>query len=593
MMLVLSDNRRRRFIAALMMLGLLLGATLAVAANVATGVSLTQSEQEWLDRHPVIVLAPQAGFYPFEFFDDKGNYRGVAADYVALLEQRLGVRFKILHIENPDQWQAMIKSSGVDLVAAAQASAPIEGMRITRPHIVFPGVIVAKDEYQDLGSLAGIQVAVVDGQQWGPLITGTYPEIPTLVVPDTVTALELISQGSTNALISDMATASYYIHREGMTGIRIVGRLDKNLELGIATRKDWPELNRIMEKALASISDAEHEKISRQWIHLKVPSLVLGSTFWLLLSSALATVVLAFLGFIFWNRSLRQQVAQRTQTLKEELQWRTAAEMELQDAHESLIQSHEKLKETQLQLIRAAKMESVGSLAAGIAHEVKNPLTQIRLGLDYLQEGFAKDQIGQGIVKDMVAAVGRADSVINSLLDFSRESKLLKSKCSLNRIIEDSLYLVRHDLAQAGIQIIRELQDPLPEALLDENKMHQVFINLFLNAAQAMPSGGTLQIATFQRDSADQAYPLEGNIDGVSAPVKRVLVAEVTDSGPGINNETMGKIFDPFYTTKPVGKGTGLGLYVTKNILDLHGAEIKLSNREGGGLSVRILFPIE
>lgn len=573
MRFVSTGAGRGVFIAALMVLCLLQGTKFA-SADDATTVSLSRSEREWLDQHPEIVLAPQAWYRPFEFFDDNGGYRGVAADYIALLEKRLGIRFRILPIENPDQWQAEIDSGGVDLVAAAQADVPVAGMRITRPHIVFPGVIVAKKEYPNLNSLSGKRVAVVDGQQWGPMIAGAYPQIHAVSVPDTAMALESISQGAVNALISDMATASYYIHREGMTDIRIVGSLDENLELGIATRSDWPEFNRIMEKALANIDDAEREKISRQWIHLKAPSLVLGRNFWLLLSSALATVFLAFLGFIFWNRSLRRQVAQRTQTLKQELQWRTVAETELHKAHEKLVQSHKELKETQLQLIRAAKMESVGSLAAGIAHEVKNPLTEIRLGLDYVREEFSQDHNGQNVVRDMEEAVRRADSVINNLLDFSRVSQLVKSQCSLNAIAEDSLHLVRHELAQNGIQVVLELQNHLPQIVLDENKMQQVFVNLFLNAAQAMPRRGTLRIATFQ----------------LNLPGRNLLVAQVDDSGPGIGKEAMGKIFDPFYTTKPVGKGTGLGLYVTRNILDLHGAEIELSNREGGGLSVRLLF---
>ena len=572
----LCEKWLRRFIAASLMLCLLQGMQPATAAAAAPSVALSQSEQEWLAKHPDIVLAPQAGFYPFEFFDDNGSYRGVAADYIALLEQRLGVRFKIRHIADPAQWQAAIKAGDIDIVAAARpASPPVKGMPVTAPHIVFPGVIVAEQEYSDLASLTGKKVAVVDGQQWGPLIAGRHPQIRVVPVPDTLAALEAISVVTISALISDVATVSYYIHREGMTDIRIVGSVEQNLELGIATRKDWPELNRIMEKALADISKAEHEKISRQWIHLKVPSLVLGKTFWLQLSSALATVLLAFLGFILWNRSLRRQVAQRTQTLNQELQRRTAADQELQEAHQRLIQSHEKLKETQLRLIRAAKMESVGSLAAGIAHEVKNPLTQIRLGLDYVRGEFTQDRTGQDVVQDMESAVRRADSVINSLLDFSRESKLFKSKCSLNKVIEDSLHLVRHELAQNGIQVVQELQAPLPKLQLDENKMHQVFINLFLNAAQAMSGKGTLRIVTFQRDLTGGNH----------------LIAEVHDSGPGINKGTMGKVFDPFYTTKPVGKGTGLGLYVTKNILDLHDAEIELSNRNDGGLSVRILFP--
>ncbi|MCF6239285.1 MAG: transporter substrate-binding domain-containing protein [Candidatus Marinimicrobia bacterium] len=202
-------------------------------------------------------------------------------------------------------------------------------LQVARPHIVFPGVIVAGDEYPDLASLTGKKVAVVNGRQWGPFISAQSPHFQIVSMPDLVTALEAISAGKVNALVSDMATASYYIHREGMTDINIVGRVDKDLELGIATRKDWPELNRIMEKVLAGISNEEQKATSRKWIHLKAPTLIMGKTFWTLLFSSLATVLLMFLGFILWNRSLRRQVAARTKNLKQELEWRTAAEMEI------------------------------------------------------------------------------------------------------------------------------------------------------------------------------------------------------------------------------------------------------------------------
>jgi signal transduction histidine kinase len=565
----------KRLILISLLISLLSWTGLTLATDVAAAVSLSQAERKWLAEHPEIVLATQAWSYPFEFFDDSGTYRGVAADYIALLEQRLGMRFKVLRAETPAQWQAYIKSGAVDIVAAtARTSVPALSMQVARPHIVFPGVIVAGDKYPDLASLTGKKVAVIKGQQWGRFIDANAPQLQLTSMSDVATALEAISEGKVAALVSDMATASYYIHREGMTDINIVGRVEKDLELGIATRKDWPELNRIMEKVLAGISDEEHEAISRQWIHLKAPILIMGKTFWTLIFSGLATVLLTFLGFILWNRSLRQQVAARTRNLKQELEWRTAAEMEIQEAYEQLNRSHTELKETQLQLIRAAKMESIGSLAAGVAHEVKNPLMQIRLGLDYVRAELVLDRNCQAVVQDMENAVRCADSVINSLLDFSRENQLSLKLCRLNTVIEDSLTLVRHILSQNGIQVHLRLQDQLPKILLDENKIHQVFINLVHNAVQAMPRNGTLQISTYQS----------------GPPGKKVLVAEVADSGPGIGKEDMGKIFDPFYTTKPVGKGSGLGLYVCRNILDLHGAEIELSNRNQGGLCVKVTF---
>lgn len=576
-----SFSGRRRFgqiVVVLLLIGLLAGVRLTLLPNETTTAVLSSSERIWLDQHPEIVLAPQAWFYPFEFFDDSGIYRGVAADYIALLEQRLGFKFKILKTQNLAEWQAAAKDGKVDVLAAARpVTAPAAWMQVMRPHIVFPGVIVANEGYQDLSTLADQKVAVIAGQQWGTFLAANASRIQVVSVPDPATALEEIAGGRVRAMVSDIATVSYYIHREGMTEIRVVGQLDQDLKLGIATRRDWPELTSIMTKALAGISDEERAAISRQWIHLKAPALILGRNFWTIVTATLATVLLVFLGFLFWNRSLRRQVATRTRNLKQELEWRTAAEMEIQEAYEQLSLSHDELKETQLQLIRAAKMESVGSLAAGVAHEVKNPLMQMRLGLDYLKVELQGDATCQEVVRDMENAVRRADSVVNSLLDFSRENELSRDFHSLNSLIEESLQLVRHVITQKAVQVELRLQDHLPKIFLDENKIHQVFINLIHNAVQAVPRNGRLQIAT----------SLAG------WPGEKTVIAEVNDSGPGISAQNMNKVFDPFYTTKPVGEGTGLGLYVVRNILELHEAQIELSNSVEGGLSVRVCFNID
>lgn len=558
----------------------------AVAETPGSGLSLSRAEKDWLANHPDLVLAPQPEFYPFEFFDKSGNYRGVAADYIALMEKRLGIEFKVVRIDNQHKRSAAIKSNHIDIIAATIATPEIQKyMLLVRPHIVMPGVIVSDKEYRNLDALQGKKVAVVAGHQWEKLVSSTYPDIRIVRAPDIVTGLELTSLGAADALIGDMATTSYYIHREGMTDLRVVGKLAKNLELRIATRKDLSMLNGIMEKALASITEDEKAKISRQWIHLKKSSLFQSNTFWAVVLITVAVILFAQITIIVWNRTLKKQVYQRTQALNLELQRRHEAEIELQAAHEDLINSHEELKKTQLQLSHAAKMESVGRLAAGVAHEVKNPLAVIRLGLDYIDKEFKKKNKNADVLQDMGNAVRRADSVINSLLDFSRISKLQRSMNSLNKVIDESLCLVNHELMQHDIKLVKNLDKTLPEVELDPNKLQQVFVNLFMNAFQSMQNDGTLGISTYLKKITQQDSTVSGFGTG-----QTVVVAEVNDTGSGIENDKLEKIFDPFYTTKPVGKGTGLGLSVIKNIMDLHNGAINIINRESGGLSVILMF---
>ena len=253
--------------------------------------------------------------------------------------------------------------------------------------------------------------------------------------------------------------------------------------------------------------------------------------------------------------------------------------------------AHEQLRSIQLQLIEAEKMKSIGRLAAGVAHEVKNPLAIITMGIDYLrQQNFTDDSNIPLILKDLSEAVQRADNVIRGLLDFSAPRKLELSEENLNAIIEHALLLVRGEMSGEHFRIVKQLQADLPLVKLDRTKIGQVFVNLFTNAAHAMEGGGTLSVRT----TSQQLTGVGANVGDIRSESFRVgdklIVVEVEDTGTGIPEDKLTKVFDPFYTTKPTGQGTGLGLSVTRSIIDLHGGTIEIRNRPEGGARVTIMF---
>ncbi len=268
---------------------------------------------------------------------------------------------------------------------------------------------------------------------------------------------------------------------------------------------------------------------------------------------------------------------------------RRQAERALSETHQALVASHRALKEAQQQLIQAAKLESVGRLSAGVAHEVKNPLAIIQLGVDFLTGSLGDDETARSVLADIDDAVRRADTVIKGLLDFSREKKPDMEAADLNRIIEDSLALVRHELIQHNLELVERLSEELGTVQLDGDKIQQVFINLFMNAIQAMERGGRLEVTTvgkiLGRDDLDGPDDTERFEPGEAA-----VVCLVEDTGAGIPESKVDKVFDPFFTTKPVGKGTGLGLSVTRNIIGLHGGTIQIKNRVEGGVRVTLKF---
>ena len=254
------------------------------------------------------------------------------------------------------------------------------------------------------------------------------------------------------------------------------------------------------------------------------------------------------------------------------------------EVHIALHETHMKLQLAQNSLIDAAKMESIGRLSAGVAHEVKNPLYVIQMGVDFfLMKGDSNDEHTGKTLKNMQHAIDRADSIIRSMVDFSRTEELRLVESDLNEIIEQALVLVRHETSARQITLDVQLGGDLPLVRADRTKIEQVMINLMTNACHAMGDGGRLQVRSSRispellnaEDQDRRARKLREFKNGV--------MVEIIDEGSGIPDEYMLKLFDPFFTSKAAGEGTGLGLSVTKTIIDLHGGFIELGNAKPKG----------
>ena len=269
-------------------------------------------------------------------------------------------------------------------------------------------------------------------------------------------------------------------------------------------------------------------------------------------------------------------------------------EEQLRRAHEDLGKSHADLKAAQLQLIQAAKMESIGTLAAGVAHEVKNPLATMAMGVKYLERNSKKeDETTTMVLSEMRDAIGRADKITRGLLDFAASHQLEVRPEGLNGMLTQTLALLRHEFNQQQIKLTTDFAPDLPRVAIEKNQIQQVFVNVFMNALQALDAGGTVHVRTRQQKITKPLHD-EGSRTSVQLFVgDTVVVAEIEDSGPGIPHENLAKIFDPFFTTKPTGVGTGLGLPVSKKIIELHGGLIDITNRPEGGVRVTIMLPGE
>ena len=290
------------------------------------------------------------------------------------------------------------------------------------------------------------------------------------------------------------------------------------------------------------------------------------------------------LGLICIGRDITAQKIAQEELIK--------ANENLNTAVTDLKKAHEELSAVQMQLIEAEKMKSIGRLAAGVAHEVKNPLAIIDMGVAYLtQQTFSEDSNVPMILEEIAEASKRADSVIRGLLDFSAPKRLEVCEDDLNKVIEHSLMLVRGEMSgKFHYEVVKELQPNLPLLHLDRMKMGQVFVNILINAIHAMPGGGILTVRTYTKQLTGVGENIGANLMESFRAGSTLVVAEVDDNGSGIPEDKLAKVFDPFFTTKPTGQGTGLGLSVTRSIIDLHAGIIEIRNRPEGGARVTILL---
>ena len=282
----------------------------------------------------------------------------------------------------------------------------------------------------------------------------------------------------------------------------------------------------------------------------------------------------------------QKQAEEHLKTANSEL---AASREELLRAVQNLQQAHGELRDVQLQLIEAEKMKSIGRLAAGVAHEVKNPLAILKMGLEFLRTQKFTDEHTPEILREMGEALGRADMVIRGLLDFSAPKQLEVKREDLNAIINNALQLVRGEMKN-GIEIERDLQPNLPLLKLDAGKISQVFVNLFTNALHAMENGGLLAVRTYTKQLTGVGSNISDSRSESFRVGEHIVVAEIDDTGHGIPEDKLAKIFEPFFTTKPTGRGTGLGLSVVRTIIDLHGATIDVRNLHEAGVRVTLMF---
>lgn len=565
--------------------------------GVSAAVDLTPHERQWLEAHrDELVFAPDPFYAPFEFFDPKdGMPTGLAHDYMRLIEKKLGVRFKILRAGSFAEILSLARDRKVAIVnAATKTPERSQYLLFTAPFVEVPNVILVRHAVEGdvaLEDLTDKKVSLVSGYAVAEHIVARQPRIRCDYVSTDLSALLHVAFGISEAAVVDVATSSYITERDGISNLRVAGDVGYPVRLAIGSRSDWPELNGILNKALASVSAAEREAIYHRWIHIENDTLLASRGLRIALLSIIG-VLLAGGGAIFlWNVQLKRQVAIRTTDLLLALERLKASEErllqhrlhleelvaertdKLNRSNAQLVQEVENRKRTAAELKRSN--DELEQFAYVASHDLREPLRKMAGFSQLLSERY-KDRLdadANQYIAFIVDGARRMQEMITDIMSCARvltgERRLAPVDCGA--VLERIISSLEPAIAESGAVVTR---DALPTVPGDESQLAQLLQNLLGNAIKFRgPKPPRIHVSAVRQD--------------------REWVFSVRDEGIGIDPADFERIFEIFTRlhTREQYAGAGIGLAICKRIVERHGGRIWVESQRGAGSTFLFSLP--
>lgn len=545
---------KRTALALLMIIGLL---TLQAKAGT---IKLTEEQAAFIAEHPVIMLGVDPKFIPYEFFDSDGVYKGIAADYIALIEERTDLDFEVA--EGLTWTEAYEKAARGELDALPCISKTSERERFflfSEPYYTFQRVIFVKNDnatIRGLGNLSGNSVAVQKNSSHHSYMLQFF-DIKLSLYDSVEDALLAVSNGMDKAYIGNLATAVYLAKQSGITNLKYISLdSDQKQTLHFAVRKDMPILVDIINAAIEDITVEERMAINNRWIvtesHTDISKILRTVA---LIVSITGLVLLVSL---YWIIKLRTEIKARRKLEGELIVAREAAE-------------------------RANSVKS--AFLARMSHEIRTPLNAIT-GMSYVMKKTELQPAQKRYLDRILSASRDMLAIINDILDFSKieagKIDLERVSFSMDSLLKDVINIISFKAEEQNANLTLQVDPDMPDRYFgDPKRIRQILLNLASNAVK-FTNDGVVSISVSRKSSEGSTHELE---------------IKVSDSGIGMTEEQMKNLFIPFTQADASIErrfgGTGLGLSIVKGFLDLMGGDISVDSRPGEGSTFTILLKLE
>lgn len=525
-------------------------------------IRLTPEERAWLDKHPHIRVGYDPAWPPFSLTGAKGEMTGLDADLLGLLGQRLGITFEPVASADWDETYARALRGEIDLlVGTARTPERERNFHFTAPYIEFPVGIITRNDGDFFWSdydLAGHTVAGPRNYATMTELAREYPEIRLRFTQNMGQALELVSRGEADAVVTNLANASFIIKTQGLTGLKIAGIMRQRFELRYAVRQDWAPLVGILDRGVASLTRADMQALDHRWIRVDYAKVIRWDLVWRIAAVVLA-VLFTVIGFLVWHhRALRAELAKRQQ-VQLELE---ALNARLNVANAELTVRHNETNE----LMRVA------------AHDLRSPLTAVSLGADLLQAGLVGEQRRQA--EAMISSTQQMTRLIDDLLEVHEleagRRHFLFAPVDLVVALTETIHGLEAGAQRKRIRIDVTVASGLPPVQADAGALREVFDNLCSNALKFSPLDSVLSV------SADLRWP-------------HVRV-EIRYQGPGVPAGEQERIFTKYArgTARPTAgeKSTGLGLAIVRELVSVMNGRVWCENARDGGAVFVVLVPL-